>query len=52
MEDLHGTHKQVPFGWVLWLGAAITRARPNMPADKLMRFERLAAGLHQPSAPH
>ena len=35
MEEIHGTHKQVPFGWALWLAQAIARARPTIPADKL-----------------
>ncbi|MET0271684.1 MAG: hypothetical protein ABW360_01705 [Phenylobacterium sp.] len=52
MEEIHGTHKQVPFGWALWLAQAIAAARPTIPADKLMRSDRLTIGLHHPSAPH
>ena len=25
MEELHKTHKDVPFGWVLWLQEAVNR---------------------------
>jgi hypothetical protein len=52
MEDIHATHKPVPFGWLLWLVEAIAQARPNAPADKLMRSDCLSIGLRQPSAPH
>jgi hypothetical protein len=51
MEDLHGTHKQVPFGWVLWL-QTVAKARRDRTGARPTRFERLASGLHQPSAPH
>lgn len=27
MEELHRTHKDVPFGWVLWLQEAAARIR-------------------------
>lgn len=27
MEELHKTHKDVPFGWVLWLQEAMVRIR-------------------------
>ena len=51
MEDIHGTHKQAPFGWVLWLQAAL-RARRGRASAGPACFGRLPSGLQQPSAPH
>ena len=55
MEELHKTHKDVPYGWVLVVGAAARwiartlRANPGIPDE---RAAALDAGLNGLSSPH
>ncbi|MET3525392.1 hypothetical protein ABID41_000487 [Phenylobacterium koreense] len=46
MEELHRLHKEVPFGWVLWLQQMMARRahREPAPSRKPARQARLRLG--------
>ena len=55
MEELHKTHKDVPYGWVLvaaaaarWIGKAL-RANPSVHDERAAALE---VGLNKLSSPH
>jgi hypothetical protein len=55
MEELHKTHKDVPYGWVLVVAAAARWIRRTLRANPTLRDERAASleiGLNCFSGPH
>ena len=55
MEELHKTHKDVPYGWVLVVAAAARGLRRVLSANPGLHDERAAAldvGLNRLSSPH
>lgn len=55
MEELNKTHKDVPYGWVLVLGAIarwIGRAMRGAPGLRDERAAALDVGLNKLSSPH
>ena len=55
MEELHRTHKDVPYGWVLVVGAAARWIGQSLRTNPGVRDERAAAldvGLNRLSSPH
>ena len=55
MEELHRTHKDVPYGWVLVVAAAARWAGRVLRANPGVHDERAAAldiGLNRLSSPH
>jgi len=55
MEELHKTHKDVPYGWVLVAAAAARWVGKILRANPSLNDERAAAleiGLNKLSSPH
>jgi hypothetical protein len=55
MEELHKTHKDVPYGWVLVAAAAARWIGKVLLANPALADERAAAleiGLNKLSSPH
>jgi hypothetical protein len=52
MEDVHGTHKQVPTGWVLWLKAVKALVAEDRRARDGAAGFGLGAHPPQPCTPH
>lgn len=56
MEELHRLHKDVPFGWVVWLQEAFAeRARRAALRDRqfqVMPTGQLPGDLHHLAGPH
>lgn len=56
MEELHRLHKDVPFGWVVWLQEAFAeRARKAALRDRKIPVTRIGqqpGDLHHLAGPH
>lgn len=56
MEELHRLHKDVPFGWVVWLQEMFgERARKAAVRDQrgpAMQIRQQPGGLHHLAGPH
>lgn len=54
MEELHRTHKDVPFGWVLLMQELAAKVRARKSGDRWSEPapSQLPGDLHNLSAPH
>lgn len=51
MEELHRLHKDVPFGWLLWLQDALGRSRRGAAGDGTqISYRPKASGVYSPKS--
>ncbi|WP_372786223.1 hypothetical protein [Phenylobacterium sp.] len=58
MDGMYNTHKDVPYGWVLWIGPVLRAIRRLFGASAGLAgveasvVETLGVGLNNPAGPH